>query len=66
MRQLIKRIEMPMEIYKTKPQVINHELMKNCIQKYNSLLGVLIHSEILYHRAWYDQSSERVSSYSST
>lgn len=60
-RQLYKRVECPMKIYKTRPRVITHERMQKCIKIYNALISVFIHYEMIYHKAWYD-SADVVSS----
>lgn len=59
-RQLYRRIENPMEIYKKCTRVLSHNYMQRCIQIYNALISVFIHYELIYHKAWYD-SSEIVS-----
>ncbi|OAD58895.1 Dynein heavy chain 8, axonemal [Eufriesea mexicana] len=55
-RQLFRRIENPMEIYKNCRRVIVHDHMQRCIKLYNALISVFIHYEMIYHRAWYDSS----------
>ncbi|XP_046493196.1 dynein axonemal heavy chain 8 [Neodiprion pinetum] len=55
-RQLYKRIENAMGIYKTRPRVITHERMQKCIKVYNALISVFIHYEMIYHKAWYDSA----------
>lgn len=59
-RQLYRRIEAPMEIFKKREKVIIHERMQRCIKMYNALVRVFVHYEIIYHKAWYD-STEIVS-----
>lgn len=59
-RQLFRRIESPMEIYKECRRVISHDHMQRCIKIYNALISVFIHYEMIYHKSWYD-SSEIVS-----
>lgn len=59
-RQLFRRIETSMEIYKECKRVIIHDHMQRCIRIYNALITVFIHYEMIYHKAWYD-SSEIVS-----
>lgn len=59
-RQLYRRIENPMEIYKKCVRVLSHDYMQRCIKIYNALISVFIHYELIYHKAWYD-SSEIVS-----
>ena len=60
-RQLYRRIEGPMDIFKSHERVINHEKTQKVIKIYNSLISVFIHYEMIYHKAWYD-SAEVVSS----
>ncbi|XP_076166225.1 dynein heavy chain 8, axonemal kl-3 [Ptiloglossa arizonensis] len=55
-RQLYRRIENPMEIYKKCTRVLSHNYMQRCIQIYNALISVFIHYELIYHKAWYDSS----------
>lgn len=60
-RQLYRRIEIPMNIFKSRQKVIMHEQMQMCIKIYNALVSVFIHYESIYHKAWHD-SSDIVSS----
>lgn len=53
-RQYYKRIEEPMEIFKTKHRVMRHRKAQKCIQMYNALACVFVHYEQIYHRAWFD------------
>ncbi|XP_024940596.1 dynein heavy chain 8, axonemal [Cephus cinctus] len=55
-RQLYRRVEMPMDIFKTRKRVVMHERMQKCIKIYNALISVFIHYEIIYHKAWYDSA----------
>ncbi|CAD1473088.1 unnamed protein product [Heterotrigona itama] len=55
-RQLFRRVETPMEIYKGCRRVITHDHMQRCIRIYNALISVFIHYEMIYHKAWYDCS----------
>ncbi|XP_043790719.1 dynein axonemal heavy chain 8 [Apis laboriosa] len=55
-RQLFRRIETSMEIYKECKRVIVHEHMQRCIKIYNALITVFIHYEMIYHKAWFDSS----------
>ncbi|XP_044594901.1 dynein axonemal heavy chain 8 [Cotesia glomerata] len=55
-RQLYRRIEMPMDIFKKRQRVITHERMQKCIKIYNSLVRVFVHYEIIYHKAWFDSA----------
>ncbi|XP_047349425.1 dynein axonemal heavy chain 8 isoform X3 [Vespa velutina] len=53
-RQLYRRIEGPMNVFKTRKRVITHEYMQKCIKLYNAIISVFIHYEIIYHKSWYD------------
>ncbi|KAK0165144.1 hypothetical protein PV328_003692, partial [Microctonus aethiopoides] len=55
-RQLYRRIEAPMDIFKKREKVIIHERMQRCIKMYNALVRVFVHYEIIYHKAWYDSA----------
>lgn len=59
-RQLYKRIEAPMEIFKSRERIIKHEKTQRVIRMYNVIIRVFIHYEMIHHKAWYD-SSEVVS-----
>lgn len=59
-RQLMKRIDVPMDIYKSRPRVIAHERMQRSIKMFNALMAVFIHYEWLHHKAW-RESTEIVS-----
>ncbi|KAL3284035.1 hypothetical protein HHI36_018205 [Cryptolaemus montrouzieri] len=53
-RQYYRRIELPMEVFKTKDRVIKHRKVQKCIQLFNALAMVFVHYEQLYHEAWCD------------
>lgn len=55
-RQLCKRIQGPMNIFKKHEKVITHERLQKCIKKYNSFVSVSLYYEMIYHKAWYDSS----------
>lgn len=55
-RQLYKRIQVPMEIFKTRPNVISHEKMQKSIKIYNAMLSVFVQYENTYHKAWFDSA----------
>ncbi|XP_014480405.1 PREDICTED: dynein heavy chain 8, axonemal [Dinoponera quadriceps] len=55
-RQLYKRIEIPMNMFRLHKRVIKKELMQKCIKTYNALVSVFIHYELIYHKAWYDSA----------
>lgn len=63
-RQLYKRVEAPMNVFKSHPRVLTYEPMQKCIKIYNALIGVFIHYELIYHKAWHE-SAEIVSGSSS-
>lgn len=55
-RQLYKRVEVPMNMFRSYQKVISHESMQKCIKIYNVLIGVFIHYEMIYHKAWHDSA----------
>ena len=55
-RQLYKRIEVPMNMFRSYHRVIAHDSMQKCIKIYNTLVSVFIHYELIYHKAWYDSA----------
>ncbi|RLU26152.1 hypothetical protein DMN91_002318 [Ooceraea biroi] len=56
-RQLYKRIEVPMNMFRSHQRVLAHEPMQKCIKIYNALVSVFIHYELIYHKAWYDAAN---------
>ena len=52
-RSLLKKIEDPIFILKNKSCVIEHPKAQLCVKYYNYLSGVLIHYELMHHKAWY-------------
>ncbi|CAL1673547.1 unnamed protein product [Lasius platythorax] len=56
-RQLYKRIEIPMNMFRLHQRVITHDSMQKCVKIYNTLVGVFIHYELIYHKAWYDSAN---------
>lgn len=59
-RQLYRRVETPMNVFRSYQRVIAYEPMQKCIKIYNALVSALIHYELIYHKAWHD-SAEIVS-----
>lgn len=57
-RQLYKRIEEPMDIFKQHHRVMRHRKVQKCIQLYNSLATVFVHYENIYHRGWYEYAAQ--------
>lgn len=55
-RQLFKRIETPMEIFKSHDRIIKHEKTQRVIRMYNAIIRVFIHYEMIHHKAWFDSS----------
>ncbi|KAL5009929.1 hypothetical protein ScPMuIL_012234 [Solemya velum] len=51
-RQLYRKIENPMKIFKTKPEILKHPEAKKIVRNYNKMAGVLLEYELLYHRGW--------------
>lgn len=44
----------PMEALKSNDCVIQHKRAQLCVKYYNYMSSVLLHYELLYHKAWYD------------
>lgn len=55
-RQLCKRVQGPMDIFKKHDRVITHERLQKSIKMYNSLISVSLYYEMIYHKAWYNSS----------
>lgn len=53
-RSLFKKIDEPMQVLKDRDCVITHKKAQLCVKFYNYLSGVLLHYEMLYHKAWFD------------
>ncbi|KAJ8315371.1 LOW QUALITY PROTEIN: hypothetical protein KUTeg_007521 [Tegillarca granosa] len=51
-RQLYRKIENPMRIFKAKPEIMKHPEAKKVVRNYNKMAGVLLEYEMLYHRGW--------------
>jgi len=56
-RQLYRRLEVPMDIFRLHPKVLVLEPMQKCIKIYNALMSVFTHYEKIYHKAWYDAAN---------
>ncbi|KAJ8919736.1 hypothetical protein NQ315_006264 [Exocentrus adspersus] len=52
-RHFFKRIEQPMEVFKTKSRVMRHRKVQKCIQLFNAMSLVFVQYENIYHNAWY-------------
>uniref|UniRef100_G1SYW3 Dynein axonemal heavy chain 5 n=1 Tax=Oryctolagus cuniculus TaxID=9986 RepID=G1SYW3_RABIT len=55
-RQLFHRIEQPMQLFQQHPSVLKTPEAKPIIRSYNRMAKVLLEFEVLYHRAWLQQS----------
>ncbi|XP_040833581.1 dynein heavy chain 5, axonemal [Ochotona curzoniae] len=55
-RQLFHRIEQPMKLFQQHPTVLKTPEAKPVIRSYNRMAKVLLEFEVLYHRAWIQQS----------
>lgn len=55
-RQLYKRVEIPMNMFRSHQRVITHDSIQKCVKIYNALVGAFIHYELIYHKAWYDSA----------
>ncbi|XP_046353935.2 dynein axonemal heavy chain 5-like isoform X1 [Haliotis rufescens] len=52
-RQLYRKIELPMKVFKSKPEILKHAEAKKIIRNFNKMAGVLLEYELLYHRGWF-------------
>ncbi|XP_043743727.1 dynein axonemal heavy chain 5 [Cervus elaphus] len=57
-RQLFHRIQQPMQLFQKHPSVLRTAEAKPVIRSYNRLAKVLLEFEVLYHRAWLQQTEE--------
>lgn len=57
-RQLYRRIEIPMKIFKSNTSVLDTLDAKKHIRNYNKLARALIEYEILWYKAWYNVVEE--------
>jgi dynein heavy chain, axonemal len=51
---LLRKLDEPVKVLRTKRCVVEHPKAQLCIKYYNYLAGVLIHYELLHHKAWFD------------
>ncbi|EDV25010.1 uncharacterized protein TRIADDRAFT_56504 [Trichoplax adhaerens] len=52
-RQLFRRIDEPMKVFKTKPNILKTDEARRIIRNFNKLASVLMEFELLYHRGWF-------------
>ncbi|XP_023932721.1 dynein heavy chain 5, axonemal [Lingula anatina] len=52
-RQLYRKIEYPMKVFKKRPEILRNNEAKKVIRNYNKMAAVLMEFEMLYHRSWY-------------
>ncbi|TKC53227.1 hypothetical protein EI555_007550, partial [Monodon monoceros] len=57
-RQLFHRIQQPMQLFQQHPSVLQTAEAKPVIRSYNRVAKVLLAFEVLYHRAWLQQTEE--------
>ncbi|KAJ8789143.1 hypothetical protein J1605_022244 [Eschrichtius robustus] len=57
-RQLFHRIQQPMQLFQQHPSVLQTAEAKPVIRSYNRVAKVLLEFEVLYHRAWLQQTEE--------
>ncbi|EEB13574.1 ciliary dynein heavy chain, putative [Pediculus humanus corporis] len=57
-RQLYKRIEEPMDIFKTKKAVIEHPRAQKVIKLYNCICKVFVQYELVHHQLWCEHVSQ--------
>lgn len=53
-RCLFRKMDDPIKVLKTRSCVIEHKKAQLCVKYYNYLSEVLLHYEMLHHRAWWD------------
>uniref|UniRef100_A0A668AV41 Dynein axonemal heavy chain 5 n=1 Tax=Myripristis murdjan TaxID=586833 RepID=A0A668AV41_9TELE len=58
-RQLYRRIQGPMDLFKQQPGVLSTCEAKRIIKNYNRVARVLLEFEMLYHHGWMKQVRER-------
>ncbi|XP_052892579.1 dynein axonemal heavy chain 8 [Anopheles moucheti] len=51
-RALFRQMDVPLALLKNRSCVLNHRKAQLCIKYYNYLCEVLIHYELLHHKAW--------------
>eukprot|EP00163_Fabomonas_tropica_P031142 TRINITY_DN730_c0_g2_i1.p1 TRINITY_DN730_c0_g2~~TRINITY_DN730_c0_g2_i1.p1 ORF type:complete len:4569 (+),score=1602.08 TRINITY_DN730_c0_g2_i1:399-14105(+) len=51
-RQLLRRIENPMQVFQNRPQVLHASEAKSIIRTYNRVASALIEFETLYYEGW--------------
>ena len=61
-RQLYRRIQEPMEVFKQQGKLLEMPEAKKIIKNFNKLAKVLLEFEMLYHRGWLRQVREAVQS----
>jgi dynein heavy chain len=52
-RQLFRKIEEPMKIFKSKHELLKTMEAKKVIKNFNKMAAVLVEFEMLYHRGWF-------------
>ncbi|XP_077977872.1 dynein axonemal heavy chain 5-like isoform X2 [Glandiceps talaboti] len=52
-RQLYRKIDAPMKVFKKKQEVLRTQEAKKIIRNFNKMAAVLMEFEMLYHRGWY-------------
>lgn len=57
-RSLFACMNAPMEALKDNDCVIQHKKAQLCVKYYNYMSSVLLHYELLYHKAWHDYADQ--------
>ncbi|XP_057352291.1 dynein axonemal heavy chain 5 isoform X2 [Manis pentadactyla] len=57
-RQLFHRVQQPMQLFQQHPAVLQTAEAKPVIRRYNRVAKALLEFEVLYHRAWLQQTEE--------
>ncbi|XP_075265378.1 dynein axonemal heavy chain 5-like isoform X2 [Convolutriloba macropyga] len=52
-RQLLRKIDEPMQIFKTKPDLLKSTEAKKIVKNYNRMVSALLEFELMYHRTWF-------------
>lgn len=59
-RQLYRRIQDPMTVFKTFPRILQSQEAKRVIKNYNKVAKVLLEYEMIYYHGWNKQVSNTV------
>ena len=57
-RNLFNKMDEPMKILRTRDCVFEHKNAQLCVKFYNYMAGVLVHYELLQHKAWFEYAEQ--------